>query len=143
MAGVAGAALAFGAAAAGPAAAGPTRRPVCRTAPARPTTLPPLSDATLRPIIAHLPDKEVSGAIVRISGTAGCWRGTGGIADLRTGRAVPADGRFRVGSITKMFTATVALQLVAEGALDLDRPVRDYLPDLLPASYQPVLRRHG
>ncbi|MCE9672133.1 serine hydrolase [Myxococcus stipitatus] len=39
------------------------------------------------------------------------------------------DTKFRVGSVTKMFTAMVILQLVAEGKLDLDAPVSRYLPD--------------
>ncbi|MGW6929520.1 serine hydrolase domain-containing protein [Lentzea sp. NPDC054927] len=38
------------------------------------------------------------------------------------------DSAFRIGSITKIWTATLVQRLVDEGALDLDRPVRDYLP---------------
>jgi D-alanyl-D-alanine carboxypeptidase len=51
---------------------------------------------------------------------------------------VPADGSFRIGSATKMFTSVVVLQLAAEGRLDLDRPVQHYLPGLLPQSYPDV-----
>lgn len=36
---------------------------------------------------------------------------------------------FRIGSVTKMITATGVLQQVAAGAVDLDAPVTDYLPD--------------
>ncbi|MCP3100223.1 serine hydrolase [Myxococcus sp. K15C18031901] len=39
------------------------------------------------------------------------------------------DTKFRIGSITKQFTAMVILQLVAEGKLELDAPVTRYLPD--------------
>jgi D-alanyl-D-alanine carboxypeptidase len=39
-----------------------------------------------------------------------------------------ANGRFRIGSNTKTFTATVVLQLVAEGKVELDAPVIGYLP---------------
>jgi CubicO group peptidase (beta-lactamase class C family) len=35
---------------------------------------------------------------------------------------------FRIGSITKPLTGTAAMRLVESGKLDLDRPVRDYLP---------------
>ncbi|GLV85211.1 serine hydrolase [Streptomyces lavendulae subsp. lavendulae] len=56
---------------------------------------------------------------------------TAGIGDLRTGAKVPADGQVRVGSNTKTFTATVVLQLVGEGRVELDAPVDRYLPDLL------------
>ncbi len=39
------------------------------------------------------------------------------------------EAKFRIGSITKQFTATLILQLVAEGKLDLDGKLSDYLPD--------------
>lgn len=55
-----------------------------------------------------------------------------GTTALGTNRAVPFDSRFRIGSVTKMFTATVLLQLVAAGRVDLDAPVARYLPGLLP-----------
>ncbi|MEU8772326.1 serine hydrolase domain-containing protein [Streptomyces sp. NPDC048606] len=54
-----------------------------------------------------------------------------GVADLRTRAKAPADGRIRVGSNTKTFTATVVLQLVGEGKIALDSPVETYLPNLL------------
>jgi CubicO group peptidase (beta-lactamase class C family) len=41
---------------------------------------------------------------------------------------------FQIGSITKTFTGTVALRLVEAGRLDLDAPVRRYVPDLRLAS---------
>lgn len=55
-----------------------------------------------------------------------------GTARLGSARPVPLNGRFRVGSVTKTFTATVVLQLVAEGRVALDEPVASYLPGLLP-----------
>ncbi len=104
--------------------------------------LPPLNREALRQAIAGLPNAEVSGALVRVSGADGRWLGTSGVADLRTGAPVPADARFRIGSMTKTFTATVVLQLAAEGRVDLDRPVQDALPRLLPAGvYAPITVR--
>ncbi len=42
------------------------------------------------------------------------------------------DSPYFIASVTKMFTATVIMQLVDEGRLDLDAPITDYLPgDLL------------
>lgn len=38
------------------------------------------------------------------------------------------DTLFQIGSISKTFTATLAMQLVDDGLLDLDAPVRQYLP---------------
>ncbi|MFP2928539.1 serine hydrolase domain-containing protein [Pyxidicoccus sp. 3LG] len=106
------------------------------------TPLAPLDREALRQVIAGLPDANVSGAMVRVSGPASHWLGTSGVADLRTNAPVPADGRFRIGSITKVFTATVVLQLAAERRVDLDRPIQHYLPGLLPAGvYEPITVR--
>jgi CubicO group peptidase (beta-lactamase class C family) len=53
-----------------------------------------------------------------------------GTANLDTGEALRTDALFRVASISKVFTATLAMTLVDEGLLDLDAPVSRYLPDL-------------
>ena len=53
------------------------------------------------------------------------------------------DGAFRIGSITKMFTATVIIQLAEEGVLTLDDPLGLWLPDVadqLPYGDQITLR---
>ena len=42
---------------------------------------------------------------------------------------VDAETLFQIGSITKTVTGTLALQLVEQGELDLDAPIRRYLPD--------------
>jgi D-alanyl-D-alanine carboxypeptidase len=56
---------------------------------------------------------------------------TAGVGDLKTRSKVPVDGRVRIASNTKMFTATVVLQLVGEGRIKLDAPVEKYLPRLV------------
>ncbi|MEV6627939.1 serine hydrolase domain-containing protein [Amycolatopsis sp. NPDC051106] len=55
-----------------------------------------------------------------------------GTGDVATGKPLPRNGSFRAGSVTKSFVATVVLQLVAEGRVNLDAPVERYLPGLLP-----------
>ncbi|MEO3974097.1 serine hydrolase domain-containing protein [Streptomyces sp. CAU 1734] len=60
------------------------------------------------------------------------WKGTAGVSRLGTGAPVNPDGRFRIGSITKTFTATAVLQLVGEGRIGLDDPVENHLPGVLP-----------
>jgi D-alanyl-D-alanine carboxypeptidase len=55
-----------------------------------------------------------------------------GVSDLDTERVLGPEDRFRVGSITKTFMATLVLQLVAAGDVELDAPVATYLPRLLP-----------
>jgi CubicO group peptidase (beta-lactamase class C family) len=46
------------------------------------------------------------------------------------GRSVTRDAAFPIGSITKSFTATLAMILVADGDLDLDEPLGEHLPEL-------------
>jgi D-alanyl-D-alanine carboxypeptidase len=99
---------------------------------------PGLDPAPLRAAIAGLPNDEASGALLQVRTDDGDWRGTSGVANVHTGQKVPVDGRFRIGSMTKTFTATAALQLVAKGKLDLHRTVQSYAPDLLPAVFPPI-----
>ncbi|WP_199785968.1 MULTISPECIES: serine hydrolase domain-containing protein [Actinomycetes] len=51
-----------------------------------------------------------------------------GVLSLRTRVETTTDSVFKIGSITKIWTATLIQQLVCDDLLDLDRPVRDYLP---------------
>jgi D-alanyl-D-alanine carboxypeptidase len=53
-----------------------------------------------------------------------------GTADLESGEAAQVEDAFRIGSVTKTFIATLVLQQVDEGSVDLDTPVAEYLPDL-------------
>jgi D-alanyl-D-alanine carboxypeptidase len=54
-----------------------------------------------------------------------------GVGDLATGAKVPVEGQVRMASASKMFTATVVLQLVGEGRIGLDEPIETYLPGLV------------
>lgn len=54
---------------------------------------------------------------------------------------MPAGGRYRIASISKVFTAVVVLRLAAEHRVGLGRAVRDYLPGPLPASYPKITVR--
>jgi len=69
-----------------------------------------LDKEELRAALGGLPDENVTGGLIRMSGTDGRWSGT-------AGPSVPAAGaHFRIGSVTKVFTSTVLLQLAAEGS---------------------------
>ncbi|GAB3401671.1 serine hydrolase domain-containing protein [Flindersiella endophytica] len=68
---------------------------------------------------------EVTGPV------CGRWIGTSGVANLETRQPMPRHPAYRIGSITKTFTATIVLQLVAEHEVDLDAPVERYLPGLI------------
>ncbi|GAA2471738.1 serine hydrolase domain-containing protein [Streptomyces mauvecolor] len=102
-----------------------------------------LDTAALRAAIAGAgkPGADATAALVRIGGTDGSWLGSAGVHDLASGTPADPDARFRAGSVTKVFTAAMVLQLAGEGRVDLNRPARAYLPDLIPAAYSTVTVR--
>ncbi|WP_053207449.1 serine hydrolase [Jiangella muralis] len=53
-----------------------------------------------------------------------------GVTNVDTGVEVTTDTLFQIGSITKVWTATVVMALADAGKLDLDEPVVTYLPEL-------------
>lgn len=116
-----------------PAAAAP--RP---TSPVPPAPLPRLDVTALRAALSDLAHPEATGAQLRVTGSAGRWYGTSGVADRASGRPISEHDTFRIGSITKVFVATVVLQLAAEHRLVLDAPVQRYLPGLLPPAFPPI-----
>lgn len=52
-----------------------------------------------------------------------------GEANMEWHIANTPDTRFRLGSITKQFTATLVMQMVEKGQIDLNAPISRYLPD--------------
>ncbi|MFI9202866.1 serine hydrolase domain-containing protein [Streptomyces sp. NPDC053048] len=73
------------------------------------------------------------GALARVDRADEIWHGTSGVADTRTGRPRLPQDRFRAGSLTKPFIATVLLQLAAEPeyGLAIDDTVDKWLPGLV------------
>lgn len=68
---------------------------------------------------------------------------TYGHADIKTGLPLTPQHLFEIGSITKSFVAVTLLQLRQEGKLDLDRPIREYLPWLrIESTYAPITVHH-
>ncbi len=53
-----------------------------------------------------------------------------GVTSLETEQPVRPDTLFQIGSISKVFCATLVMTLVDEGKVDLDAPIATYLPDL-------------
>lgn len=53
-----------------------------------------------------------------------------GVLNLDTGAEATPDSLFQIGSTTKVYTATVVMQLVDEGLIQLDTPVRSVLDEL-------------
>jgi CubicO group peptidase (beta-lactamase class C family) len=78
---------------------------------------------------AELRERRVPGAVlVLVRGDRAVIARGFGLADVERGTPVdPERTAFRVASVSKLFTATAAMQLVESGALDLDADVNRYL----------------
>jgi D-alanyl-D-alanine carboxypeptidase len=63
-----------------------------------------------------------------------------GLADVGARRKLRPEDRFRVGSVTKTFVATIVLELAAEKRLRLDDPIARRLPGLLPDGRRITIR---
>ncbi|BCW90301.1 Putative D-alanyl-D-alanine carboxypeptidase [Alphaproteobacteria bacterium SO-S41] len=82
---------------------------------------------------AYRRSEGIAGVTVAVVGRDGVLLEKGyGFAALEPRRAVdPAKTLFRIASISKTFTYIMAMQLKAEGKLDLNAPADTYLPDAL------------
>lgn len=102
-------------------------------APDRPSDVPPPPSRTA---LVEQAERVVAGGtpgvVVETRDERGRRTVVAGVGDLRTERAPRPSGQFRVGSVTKSFTAAVVLSLVDEGEIDLDAPIDRYLPGMLP-----------
>ncbi|MFI9527118.1 serine hydrolase domain-containing protein [Micromonospora rosaria] len=83
------------------------------------------------------------GRILTARGYGHADTGVDGGADASVVPVDPERHLFRVGSVSKVATATAALQLVQSGAVDLDADVQQHLDFTLPRRYdEPVTLRH-
>jgi CubicO group peptidase (beta-lactamase class C family) len=89
------------------------------------TDIEPEIDGAVQPL---LKDRKGVGIVVAVLDRHGQRVfGYGSIA-VNSGMAPDGDTVFEIGSITKVFTSAVLAQMVRDGALQLDDPVKDYLP---------------
>lgn len=70
------------------------------------------------------------------------YLGSLGYADQESGLPATPSTLYRVGSITKVFTATLMVALRDQGVISLDAPVSDYLPDIIRLPGDPRGARH-
>ena len=76
-----------------------------------------------------LAEHEVPAASVAVMLNGQVFATAHGLLSKATGVEATTDAVFQIGSITKLWTTSLAMQLVDEGKLGLDEPVRTYLPE--------------
>jgi CubicO group peptidase (beta-lactamase class C family) len=74
---------------------------------------------------------DVPGAAVGVLAEGGVVDHAAGLLHTGTGVEATTDSLFQIGSVTKLWTASLVMQLVDEGKVDLDEPVRTYLPEFV------------
>ncbi|MEX0135212.1 beta-lactamase family protein [Bacillus nitratireducens] len=71
------------------------------------------------------------GILAKASEGGKTWSYAAGVSDLSSKKPMKTDFRFRIGSVTKTFTATVVLQLAGENRLNLDDSIEKWLPGVI------------
>jgi CubicO group peptidase (beta-lactamase class C family) len=96
--------------------------------------LQPITDARFgrvcAAIVQHMQRLHVPGVAIGIADSDSEHTAGFGVTSIEHPLAVDADTLFQIGSTTKTVTGTAAMRLVEQGKLDLDTPIRAYLPDL-------------
>ena len=73
---------------------------------------------------------QVPGAALAIWSSGELTEACAGVLNVKTQVETTPDSLFQIGSVTKPYTATLIMQLVEEGRLDLDEPLVRVLPEL-------------
>ena len=71
--------------------------------------------------------KGLPGISMLVETPEGIWSGGSGVADIPNNIAMQSCSLHKIGSITKLFTASLILKLFEDGALGLDDPIANYL----------------
>jgi CubicO group peptidase (beta-lactamase class C family) len=92
-----------------------------------PRTIPEL-ESRIRQVLERTHTPGISIAVV--SRDRVVWQAGLGWADVASGREATPETLFRIGSTSKAFTALMILLLEQEGRLQLDDPIRRYVPEI-------------
>jgi CubicO group peptidase (beta-lactamase class C family) len=108
----------------------------CATVPERPTIeargdYTPLVDYFSETIPRAMEQHDVTGlSLALVDGGRIVWARGFGHADAAAGIEADEHTVYKIGSITKLFTATAIMQLSERGMVDIEAPVTDYVPEL-------------
>ena len=130
----------------------------CAAMPPKPETMARNDYTYAREYISWLVRKEmkrndVTGlSVALVDDQRVVWAEGFGFADLANQRPATPETIYRVGSISKLFTATAAMQLVEQGKLDIDQPLQRYLqefsarsrfPEAAPVTPRSIMTHHS
>jgi D-alanyl-D-alanine carboxypeptidase len=101
----------------------------------------PTDPATLQRQLDGVVEAGAPGVVGLVRTGERTWQGASGLGDLGAKRPARAGDRFRVGSVTKSFVATLVLQLVAEDRLRLDDNLERWLHGLVPGGERITVRQ--
>ncbi len=87
-------------------------------------------------LVALTEEHGIPGASVSVLYDGEITNAVAGVVNLRTGVGVQPDSPFMIQSTTKVWTATLVMQLVDDGLLELDDPVIRHLPGFQTADPQ-------
>ncbi len=100
----------------------------------------PRTDESLR-FVEQVVEAGAPGVLVQVRDRGNTRTVVLGKAHDAPRRLIRAGDRFRIGSVTKTFVATVVLQLVGEGRIDLEDTVDEWLPGLVPSGDEITVRQ--
>jgi D-alanyl-D-alanine carboxypeptidase len=96
------------------------------------STLPPTIGDQLQHLAVRILHGGAPGVILEATIDGATLTATAGLADIGTGRVIANSNPFRIGSLTKTFTAALSLLLAEDGTLKLSDSVEDLLPGVVP-----------
>jgi serine beta-lactamase-like protein LACTB len=97
------------------------------------------ADALLERVIERDQAAGVMAAVMREGELI--WSGAAGFADLEAGVDLTPHSRMRIGSVSKPFSAMIALRLAARGELDINADIRDLVPELTAPEFGTISAR--
>jgi len=106
----------------------------CTGAPVKPDQLIPDNYDYAKQYLTWLIQKEmkrnqvVGVSIAIVDDQKVVWARGFGFSDKKNKVPATAETMYRIGSISKLFTAMATMKLVEDGLLDIDRPLKNYLP---------------
>jgi D-alanyl-D-alanine carboxypeptidase len=103
---------------------------------------PQLETALNRALDQTIAGRYIPGVAVAVTLPGGqTWQGGSGLAQLQPRVAMNPAFNFGIASVTKLFVATVVLQLVEQERLALDAPINRWLPDVAPSASTITVRQ--